>query len=273
MDRKGYQDLIHLTEVERAALSERLRMATRTAKGPKGERRRDKRWDFSQPDIAVCVEHPGGGISKFLVWARDISAGGMSFIHGGFLHIGSRCKIAPMALDGHRVAVIGVVTGCRLVQGRLHTISAKFEQRIDPAIFLADYVESEQPSVIAVEATPPTIEPIYTSLKGKDGDAEQVDRYIAETHAAAKRLADSMSSNNVAVVKELCTKIKGSAAGSGFESLGTIAGEALSLLDGGKSIADATAQLQQLRQLCERVSPKPPANHSSRKDDPPRKSH
>lgn len=265
MERKDYQDLVHMTEAERSALAERMRIQSRNAKGPKGERRRDRRWEFSQAEIAVCVEHPGGGISKFLVCSRDLSAGGMAFFHGGFLHVGSRCKIVLGTLDGKRNVVSGTVTSCNLVEGRLHSIGIKFEQRIDPGTFLRDYVAMEpepvQPAPHAQNAKgDKPIEPVFSSLNGIDGASEQVNAYIANANAAAKRLADAMQANDLAMARQACESVKGPAAGCGFEKVATLAAEVMTLLDSKKSIADATAQLQELRQLCERVTAHPKEN-------------
>ena len=94
------------------------------------ERRREERWEYRMSDIAVLVAHPGGGSGRFLVCSRNLSAGGMGFIHGGYLHPGSDCRIALTRPDGSRLAVEGVVAHCRHVEGPHHEIGIRFQEQI-----------------------------------------------------------------------------------------------------------------------------------------------
>jgi CheY-like chemotaxis protein len=82
------------------------------------------------------MEHPGGSVSRLLVCARNLSAGGMAFFHGGFLHPGTVCKIALRKRDGAVFAVAGMVVNCRHVEGAVHEVGLKFDQRIEPELFL-----------------------------------------------------------------------------------------------------------------------------------------
>ncbi len=75
------------------------------------ERRRQARIEYRVPDIAVVVQHPGGGSGKFLVHARNISAGGLAFIHGGFVHPGSECQVDLTRRDGRSLKVAGLTAG------------------------------------------------------------------------------------------------------------------------------------------------------------------
>ncbi len=97
------------------------------------DRRRYKRWEFRMSDIAVLVQHPGGGTGRYLVCARNISAGGLSCIHGGYIHPGSECKVVLPQRDGHPFAVDGIIVYCRHVQGSYHEVGIRFTQEIDPS--------------------------------------------------------------------------------------------------------------------------------------------
>ena len=100
------------------------------------DRRRYKRWEFRMSDIAVLVQHPGGGTGRYLVCARNISAGGLSCIHGGYIHPGSECKVVLPQRDGHPFAVDGVIVHCRHVQGSYHEVGVQFVEEIDPSALL-----------------------------------------------------------------------------------------------------------------------------------------
>jgi hypothetical protein len=62
--------------------AERSKLLCRLDDEPAGQggrdRRRYKRWEYRRSDIAVLVQHPGGGTGRYLVCARNISAGGIS---------------------------------------------------------------------------------------------------------------------------------------------------------------------------------------------------
>ena len=140
MANEEYTKLVKLDESQREALLNRMdRSEAMDGHGGARKainRRHDKRWDYRDTDIAVVVEHPGGGISRLLVCARNISAGGMSFLHGGFLHPGSRCKLTLRQTDGRNVPMTGKVVSCRHLERTIHEIGLQFEKRIDPRQFI-----------------------------------------------------------------------------------------------------------------------------------------
>ena len=121
---------VRLNSAERSKLLCRLD----DAPGRAGrDRRRYKRWEYRMSDIAVLVQHPAGGTGRYLVCARNISAGGLSAIHGGYIHPGSECKIVLPRREGNPFAVNGVIVHCRHIEGSYHEIGIRFTQEIDPA--------------------------------------------------------------------------------------------------------------------------------------------
>ncbi len=99
-------------------------------------RRNFPRWDYRALDIAMNVVHPGGGRSRFLVCSRNLSAGGLSFLHGGYLHSGSECSLVLMRRDGTPLALAGTIRHCRHLQGSCHEIGVQFASEIDPETIL-----------------------------------------------------------------------------------------------------------------------------------------
>ena len=127
---------------------ERSKLLCRLDDAPTGrvgrDRRRYKRWEFRLSDIAVLVQHPGGGVGRYLVCARNISAGGVSFIHGGYIHPGSECKIVLPRRDGAPLPVNGEIVYCRHVEGSYHEVGVRFTQEVDPALLLEDPTEEAE---------------------------------------------------------------------------------------------------------------------------------
>src|SRR5688572_26628713 len=135
-----YNTRMKLTEAERESLLNRLDQAARAERQgnatSKSNRRRHKRWEFRAPNTGLTVEHPGGGVSRLMVCARNLSAGGLGFIHGGYLHKGSRCKVMLRGLDGNMHPIAGQIVSCRHVEGVTHEIGLQFERKIDPTRFV-----------------------------------------------------------------------------------------------------------------------------------------
>lgn len=141
MDRQPFRDLLRLSDAERKLVLDRLDGTGIGREGQSGpprgpEKRRQRRWAYRADQIGVTVEHPGGGVSRYLVCARNISAGGLSFLHGGFLHPGARCRLSLVRLDGGDEPIDGTIASCRLVEGRVHEIGLRFDRQIDPTLYL-----------------------------------------------------------------------------------------------------------------------------------------
>ena len=148
--------------------TERSKLLCRLDESPEHsgrDRRRYKRWEFRMSDIAVLVQHPGGGTGRYLVCARNISAGGLSCIHGGYIHPGSECKVVLPQRDGHPFAVDGVIVHCRHVQGSYHEVGIQFVEEIDPSALLnqslsdADNPDDEAPDMPTLDGRVLIVDP------------------------------------------------------------------------------------------------------------------
>ncbi|MEM9418835.1 MAG: PilZ domain-containing protein [Planctomycetota bacterium] len=89
--------------------------------------------------VALRIIHPGGQKTSHLVRSRNISAGGMSFLHLSFLYPGTACHVALQTRHGESVAMSGKVSWCRLVSGRSHEIGFRF----DHIIQIDEFVEPD----------------------------------------------------------------------------------------------------------------------------------
>ena len=121
---------------------------TRDCEGKKQSGRRHPRYPYLLADIPICIEHPEGGKSYVLVFVRNISNGGLSFLHGGFIHANSRCTIILKTTEGDPVGLSANVRHCRLIQGSCHEVGIKFAQEIDVSQFLPESVLSSLSSSV-----------------------------------------------------------------------------------------------------------------------------
>ena len=86
-------------------------------------------------DIVVTVFQPDGSSVDFAVVPRNLSAGGMAFIHGQFLYPGSACEVTLAGEEGdHRVT--GRICNVRHLTALVHEISVSFDEPIDLPRFI-----------------------------------------------------------------------------------------------------------------------------------------
>ncbi|MFO0840056.1 MAG: hypothetical protein U1D55_16235 [Phycisphaerae bacterium] len=99
--------------------------------------RAHERYAYVIPDgITVTFDHPGGSTVKVVVAPRNLSASGMSMLHGGFVYPNTPCSVRLHRLDGGFETVNGSVTRCRVLAGRVHEIGVKFARPIEPEHFV-----------------------------------------------------------------------------------------------------------------------------------------
>jgi CheY-like chemotaxis protein/HPt (histidine-containing phosphotransfer) domain-containing protein len=170
MGQQHFTSRMNMTDAEREHLLNRLDQAARaepaSGAAETGNRRRHMRFEYRMPNTGLTVEHPGGGISRLMVCARNISAGGLGFLHGGYLHRGSRCKVLLRGADGHIYPLGGQIVTCRHVEGVLHEIGLQFDRRIDPSKFV------KGPSTASKSAESVGVEQLSGSVLYIDGSVD-----------------------------------------------------------------------------------------------------
>lgn len=100
--------------------------------------RKHDRFAYRIADIPIHIEHPEGGASSFLAFGRNLSTGGISVLHGGFLHVGSRCTVILITHAGKMFSIAGVVQHCRHLQGMSHEVGIQFDAEIRIDLFIAE---------------------------------------------------------------------------------------------------------------------------------------
>ena len=105
-------------------------------------KRKHTRWSMQNQKAVVTIVDESGATKNLVVAPRNLSTGGVSFLHGGFLHIGSRCAVTMRTLKGQATPVKGTVMRCSHRKGRVHEIGVKFDEQIDPRRFFIDSGES-----------------------------------------------------------------------------------------------------------------------------------
>jgi len=174
------EDFLNSMRLSKREQRDLLRSLEQTAKPVDQSRRMHERIAYHVPGIPLVVTHPDSAVSRFLVCARNISAGGISFLHGGFLYPGSRCELTLPTVWGGQEAVVGQVVSCRHVEKQTHEFGVAFDALIDRRRFIT--LPGEQ----ALESEPAC--PSYTALSGR---ALMVDSCVMNIELARHHVRES----------------------------------------------------------------------------------
>ena len=112
-----------------------LEAADRAATG-RTHRREFARWPFRKAVVPVLLTHPGGTQSTLKLACRNISRGGISLLHNGYIYPGSAVRLTLPRSDGGFSDVDGVIKRCVHRRGVLHEIGVAFKR----PIHLRDYL-------------------------------------------------------------------------------------------------------------------------------------
>jgi CheY-like chemotaxis protein len=134
-----YQKLVRTIRLDDRRIAQLLDQLDATAHKEGKLRARRPRYEYRVNGVVVHIQHPGSTVaSPYLVPTRNLSQGGMAFLHGGFLHQGTRCLVQLVTARKAWENVLGRVVNCKHVSGNVHMVSLRFEHEIDPALFCVD---------------------------------------------------------------------------------------------------------------------------------------
>ena len=112
-----------------------LEAADRAASG--GTHRREfARWPFRKAVVPVLLTHPGGTQSTLKLACRNISRGGISLLHNGYIYPNSAMRLTLPRSDKGFSDVDDVIKRCIHRRGVLHEIGVAFKR----PIHLRDYL-------------------------------------------------------------------------------------------------------------------------------------
>lgn len=143
MEHFEYRKYVRMTDRDLGELYQQLELAGVAEPGTQ-EQRDGVRWPYQQKEVTILVEQPGGGMTGFIGVARNISAGGISVFHGGFVHEGSMCHVVLKGLDGSEALVDGAIVSCRHLQRTVHEIGIAFKSRIELSDFITQVNEPQR---------------------------------------------------------------------------------------------------------------------------------
>lgn len=141
MDQSKRLDALRLSEAEQRRILHELDEAANNPAA--GELRVNQRYRY-QIREGLLMQVAGFRV-PFAVRPRNLSAGGISVLHGGFLYAGTPCVITLRTTGGEHACVAGQIVRCRCVHGRAHELNIHFEEPIE----VGNFVDLRQARVVA----------------------------------------------------------------------------------------------------------------------------
>ncbi|MFH1419480.1 MAG: response regulator [Planctomycetota bacterium] len=126
---------VRLSDADIDAVMEKLDAA---ATPQAASKRHAERFAFRIKGCVVHMQMPGSaGPTPYLVPTRDISATGLSFLHGGFIYPGTRCVVQLISMHGAWENATATVMRCDYIEEMLHEVGIAFDTPIDPGQYCA----------------------------------------------------------------------------------------------------------------------------------------
>jgi hypothetical protein len=113
----------------------------------------------------VEITGPTGPALTFVVIGRNLSSGGLAFLHGAPLPIGTPCSVTLFDKEGAPSISPGNIVRCRKVAGRIHELGISFSSKIDVSRFVGDRGQSgARPSIPDSNIQRASVNPTITGL-------------------------------------------------------------------------------------------------------------
>ena len=156
------------------------------SQGDGGAGRKDRdfvRWQFRPMGVELRVDQTGGGgvssSATVRVACRNISRGGISLLHGSFIHVGSAVTVFLRNREQSTVPIAGSVVRCRHVRGMVHELGIRFNLPIDTKEFVQRDPFSDCFSLERVD--PAELSGCVVSVDDSQMDQKLVQHYLRGT--------------------------------------------------------------------------------------------
>jgi CheY-like chemotaxis protein len=100
--------------------------------------RNARRWSMHNQKVIITLIGPLNQRVHYAVMPRNLSKGGMGFLSGNYLHIGSQCFVTLRSVTGRGIVIPAKIRRCRHLESRLHDVGVEFDHKIDPREFMID---------------------------------------------------------------------------------------------------------------------------------------
>ena len=177
-----------------------LEAADRAASG--GTHRREfARWPFRKAVVPVLLTHPGGTQSTLKLACRNISRGGISLLHNGYIYPGSAMRLTLPRSDGGFSDVDGVIKRCVHRRGVLHEIGVSFKRPIHLRDYLILQATTEFYSLERV--TPESIKGKLLLVEDSHLDVSIIKHLLRQTSLQIKHVETAKEADEIVSSEEV----------------------------------------------------------------------
>lgn len=128
-DNRAYVESLWVSDEELAPILREIDAAAAGA-SHRNRRRFDRRMYRVDGGIQFEARPAGERPINYIVRPYDLCEQGAGFLHGGDLSPGTQGSLTLISGAGERVTLIGVVTHCRRVRGRIHYVGMSFDETV-----------------------------------------------------------------------------------------------------------------------------------------------
>lgn len=92
--------------------------------------RQERRYEIRLRECLISLQQPGSSTPVVhRVPLRNISTMGLAFLHRGYVHVGSFCKVRMMGQNGQTQTIAGEVMHCEYIRSVVHLVGVRFTER------------------------------------------------------------------------------------------------------------------------------------------------
>ncbi len=151
--------------------------------------RRGVRYPYHvQEGIEARIDQPAGSTLRCRVKPRNLSSGGICFLHSNYVHSGTACMILLKTLKGEKVLVPGTIAWCKHARGVVHDVGVKFDDEIDVGQFLTRYAASAERAGSDAGYDPGQVAALARELQTLAEASEPLERLLAQLDHLAQIL-------------------------------------------------------------------------------------
>lgn len=115
-----------MTKEQVLELMQELRRADKPDR--KRNRREHERLPFNEDALLLCEVKSGEKTPPYLVKCIDLSAGGLGFLHGAYVHVGTPCTVTLIVGKKQGFRTEAKVARCEHHKGHVHIVGVRFDQ-------------------------------------------------------------------------------------------------------------------------------------------------
>lgn len=168
------KDLLRISAEDRLRLAQAL-SRKRSAEGQASKRKAER---FTMPGDSILIGEfadADGVISRYSLTPRDISRSGLSVLHGGFVHPGTRCRLTLIGANrACGIEIDAQVVRCEHVSANIHDLGFKFANELaNSELIIANLVAESSAGSDHGNAILTLVEQIASSLR-RNGSIESI---------------------------------------------------------------------------------------------------